>query len=99
MLRLKANKTSLYRLVGQYAKLPKMNKTEFKKAPRQPDYWLEWFDGDFCKAFFAGRCGQAVLIVTKQDSFLHEHTIFREVNRLSIDDLRERGMIEDTAAT
>ena len=67
MLRLKANKTSLYRLVGQYAKLPKMYKTEFKKAPRQPDYWLKWFDGEFfCSAFFTGCVGGPLLSIKKK---------------------------------
>lgn len=37
MLRLKANKTSLYKLVSDYEKLPPMRRTRFTKAPRQPD--------------------------------------------------------------
>lgn len=97
MLRLKANKTSLYRLVGQYAKLPKMNKTEFIKAPRHPDYWLKWFDGEFYEAFLVACAGSPLLSVERQDS--DGHTITREVYGLNIGDLRQRGMIEDTAAT
>ena len=44
MLRLKANKTALYKLVADYVdNLPPMRSgTEFIKYPRTPDYALNW---------------------------------------------------------
>lgn len=94
MLRLNANKTSLYRLVGKYEKLPKMNKTEFVKAPRHPDYWLKWFDGEFfCSAFLAPCAGSPLLLIEKRD--IEGHTIYKKVHYMSIEDLRQRGMIEE----
>lgn len=44
MFRLKANKTSLYKLVGTYEAMPPMRRVTFKKAVRRRDYWLEWTD-------------------------------------------------------
>lgn len=53
MLRLKANKTSLYNLVATYKPLPGMRRVDFKKANGRPDYWLEWTTDDgHTKAFF-----------------------------------------------
>ena len=46
MLRLKANKTSLYKLVAEFMPLPGIRRVDFSKAPRTPDYWLEWATGD-----------------------------------------------------
>lgn len=94
MPRLKANKTSLYKLVGQYAKLPKANKTEFIKVYRHPEYWLKWFDGDFCEAFLAACLGTPMLSIERKDA-TDGHRTSREVYRLTIEDLRERGMIEE----
>ena len=44
MLRLKANKTALYKLVADYVdNLPPMRSgTEFTKYSRTPDYALNW---------------------------------------------------------
>lgn len=42
VLRLKANKTSLYNLVATYKPLPGMRRVDFQKANGRPDYWLEW---------------------------------------------------------
>lgn len=92
-MHLKANKTSLYRLVASFEKLPTMNKTEFIKAPRHPDYILKWFDGEsFCTACVAACLGVAVLSIEKRQAGEKAH--FREVHRLSIEDLHARGMIE-----
>ena len=48
MLRLKANKTALYKLVADYVdNLPPMRSgTEFIKYPRTPDYALNWIIPD-----------------------------------------------------
>lgn len=64
MLRLKATKTSLYRLVSEYEKLPPMCRTVFTKAPRQPDYWLEWWDsaGWFRQTHLAYGPGRSLLL-------------------------------------
>ena len=52
MLRLKANKTSLYNLVATYKPLPGMRRVDFQKANGRPDYWLEWTTDDgHTKAF------------------------------------------------
>lgn len=44
MVRLKATKTSLYRLVAEYVdNLPPMRSgTQFIKYPRRPDYAMDW---------------------------------------------------------
>lgn len=44
MFRLKANKTSPYKLVGTYEAMPPMRQVTITKAPRMPDWWLEWTD-------------------------------------------------------
>lgn len=97
-LRLKATKTSLYNLVGAFAQLPKMRRTEFKKAFRSPDYWLEWYaDGTEYRAFFAAGWGTALLAIESKEyddaSGDYRHT--REVHKVSLDELRERDLVEE----
>lgn len=94
MLRLKANKTSLYKLVHYYEPMPKMRKTTFTKAPRTPDYWMEWMDacGLWCKAFLSVCAGKPLLSITKYDC---DEEVSRKVHDLSIADLRERDMVEE----
>lgn len=96
MLRLKATKTSLYKLVGTFERLPGMRKTEFIKAKRHPDYWLKWSDSAadlFYEAFFAACGGSPLLVITAKDWDNHETS--RRVHTLAIADLRERDMIEE----
>ena len=96
MLRLKATKTSLYKLVAAYEALPGIHKSEFIKAHRRPDYWLKWHGSEadrFCKAFFATTLGRPLLAITIEDWDGHE--ISRRVHALTIEDLRERGMLEE----
>lgn len=58
MLRLKANKTSLYNLVATYKPLPGMRRVDFQKANGRPDYWLEWMTDDgHTKAFLSSSLG------------------------------------------
>ena len=95
MLRLKATKTSLYKLVGEYEALPPMRRVEFTKAYRTPDWWLNWTDaaGLWCTAFFAVCMGKPLLSIGKNE-FCGPQTS-REVHELELDNLRERGMVEE----
>lgn len=95
MLRLKANKTSLYKLVSDYKKLPPMRRVTFTKAPRQPDYWLERTDADGlrCKAYLAGGAGRSLLAITRKEVGGPE--VSRVVYSLELEGLRERGMVEE----
>ena len=69
MLRLKANKTSLYNLVATYKPLPGMRRVDFQKANGRPDYWLEWTTDDgHTKAFLSSTMGHPVLTITTHDA-------------------------------
>ena len=69
MLRLKANKTSLYNLVATYKPLPGMRRVDFQKANGRPDYWLEWTTDDgHTKAFLSSSLGHPILTITTQDA-------------------------------
>lgn len=95
-MRLKACKTSLYKLAAEYVKdLPPMRSgTEFTKYPRTPDFVLEWVTKDWnhARAFFSTCMGRPLLAIEVWDD---DHTISREVHTLAVADLRERGMVED----
>ena len=95
MLRLKATKTSLYKLVHDYEPLPPMRRTRFTKAYREPDYWLEWADADglWCRAFLSSCGGSALLAVTRKEFCGPEHS--RVVYGLGLPELRRRGMVEE----
>ena len=94
MLRLKATKTSLYKLVRYYEPLPPMGRTQYIKAYRDPSYWLEWMDasGLWCKAFCSTCGGKPLLAITKRDG---GEEVSRVVHDLDLSDLRERGMVEE----
>ena len=65
VLRLKANKTSLYNLVATYKPLPGMRRVDFQKANGRPDYWLEWTTDDgHTKAFLSSSLGHPILTIT-----------------------------------
>lgn len=93
MLRLKATKTSLYKLVHFYEPLPPMRRTQYIKSSRDPSYWLEWMDacGLWCKAFCSTCDGKALLAITKLDG---GEEVSRVVHGLELSDLLERGMVE-----
>ena len=95
MLRLKATKTSLYKLVHDYEPLPPMRRTRFTKAYREPDYWLEWADADglWCRAFLSSCGGSALLAVTRKEFCGPEHS--RVVYGLGLPELRRRGKVEE----
>lgn len=69
MFRLKANKTSLYKLVGEFEDLPPMRRVTITKAYRTPDWWLKWTDADglLCVAFFSTCMGKALREITVRD--------------------------------
>jgi hypothetical protein len=94
MLRLKANKTSLYKLVAEYTDLPSTRRVEFSKVPRLPDYFLDWHqENGFAQAWFATSMGRPILTITVRD--IDGHQISRAVYRPTVSDLRERGMVEE----
>lgn len=96
MLRLKACKTSLYKLVAEYVKdLPPMRSgTEFIKYFRTPDYALEWVTKDWnrARAYFSACMGRPILAIEIRDD---GRTVSRVVHDLDMADLRERGMVEE----
>lgn len=97
MVRLKATKTSLYRLVAEYAdNLPPMRSgTQFTKYPRTPDYALDWITPNWDKAhaFFSTCMGRPLLSIEIKDGETGK-TVSREVYNLDLQDLRDRGMVE-----
>ena len=94
MLRLKANKTSLYKLVAGFTPLPGIRRVDFAKAPGTPDYWLEWATGDgYAKALLSTIMGRPLLSITIRD--VDGSQLSYEVHNLSVDGLRDRGMVEE----
>ena len=71
MLRLKANKTALYKLVADYVdNLPPMRSgTEFIKYSRTPDYALNWITPEWntAHAFFSTCMGHPLLSIEIRD--------------------------------
>ena len=97
MLRLKANKTALYKLVADYVdNLPPMRSgTEFIKYPRTPDYALNWITPEWntAHAFFSTCMGHPLLAIEIRDGETGK-TVSRVTHALILQDLRERGMGE-----
>lgn len=98
MLRIKSTKTSLYKLVQDKTQMnpeicmTTMKKTRFWKAHRRPDYFLEWYrDGYFYRAFLSVCIGSPLLSVERNHEGEFDH---RQVIKLALEDLRERGMLE-----
>ena len=98
MLRLTANKTKLYTLVAGYVEnLPPMRGgTIFVKYPRTPDYALDWITPEWNKAhaFFSTCMGRPLLSIEIRDGETGK-TVSRNVYNLDLQDLRERGMVEE----
>ena len=94
MFRLKANKTSLYKLVGTYEAQPPMRRVTITKAYRAPDWWLKWTDADglLCVAFFSTCLGKPLLAIEKKE--FGGPQVSRLVHTLDAKDLLERGMAE-----
>lgn len=97
MLRLKANKTSLYKLVAGYVDdLPPLRTgTEFTKYPRTPGYALEWITKDWkrARALFSTSMGRPLLSIEIRDD--DGNTISRVVHKIAPADLQDRGMAEE----
>lgn len=97
MLRLKANKTSLYKLVSEYVPdLPPMRSgTEFIKYPRTPDYALDWItpEWDTAHAFFSTCMGRPLLSIEIRNGETGK-TVSRTTHALDLRDLQERRMVE-----
>ena len=96
MLRLKACKASLYKLVAEYEKdLPPMRSgTEFIKYSRTSDYALEWVTKDWnhARAFFSTCMGRPLLAIEVRDD---GRTVSRVVHEVDLAGLRRRGMVEE----
>lgn len=89
-MRLKATKTSLYKLVSEYQPLPCMKKTEFCKVRGSRSYFLNWHNdvlGEDCYAHFSVYGGIPSL-------GLHIGVEWHVVD-FTVQELRERGMIDD----
>ena len=95
MIRLKTNKTKLYKLVADYETLPSMCRVTFTKAHRRPEYWLEWVEagGLRCKAYFAAIGGRAKLLITKRE--LGGQEASRVACIVDARQLIERDMVEE----
>lgn len=95
MYKLKANKTSLYKLVAEYEPLPSMRRVMFTKTPRQPSYWLEWEDdkGLWCKAYLASCLGKPLLTIEKKE--FGGPQVFHVTYNPTQAYLLERGMLEE----
>lgn len=97
MLRLKANKTSLYKLVRFYEPMPLMRRVQFieARAPRRPDHCLVWTDGHgrSCKASLGPHGGKPLLTITRMEPDGEEAS--RNTRVLELSDLLERGMVEE----
>lgn len=98
MLRLTANKTKLYTLVAHFVdNLPPMRSgTEFIKYPRSPDYALNWItpEWDTAHAFFSTCMDRPLLSIEIKDGETGK-TVSRTTHALDLQDLRERGMVEE----
>ena len=98
MLRLTASKTKLYTLVQKYVdNLPPMRSgTQFTKYPRTPDYALDWITPKWDKApaFFSSCMGRPPPSIEIKDGETGK-TVSREVYNLDLQDLRDRGMVEE----
>lgn len=98
MLRLTANKTKLYTLVAHFVdNLPPMRSgTEFIKYPRTPDYALNWITPEWntTHAFFSTCMGRPLLAIEIKDGETGK-TVSRTTHALDLQDLRERGMVEE----
>lgn len=80
--------------VATYKPLPGMRRVDFQKANGRPDYWLEWTTDDgHTKAFLSSSLGHPILTITTHDAAGGQ--LYHEAHRLSVEGLRERGMVEE----
>lgn len=90
-----ANKTKLYKLVAERENLPPMKETTFMKLFRRRSYWLWWRNEDArdMEAYFSAGGGRPILIVSRRWPGPHGDEAMN--HRLTVEDLRARGMIEE----
>ncbi len=93
MLRLKASKTSLYKLVSRVTQLPILKLTWYSKVPRVPSYFLEWRGG--YRAYLTTIMGRPMLSIAVYD--VDGREVSRDVHNLTVVDLRSLGMVEEYA--
>jgi len=94
-MRLKTNKTKMYKLVSEFILIPvTLKKTGYKKMYRSTSYVLEWYDdqGNKGRAYLAAVMGSPLLSIETGE--IGERFTERKVHRLEINDLIERDMIE-----
>lgn len=66
----------------------------FPESECRPDYWLEWTTDDgHTKAFLSSSLGHPILTITTHDAAGGQ--LYHEAHRLSVEGLRERGMVEE----
>lgn len=86
-MRIKFNKTQMYELVRSrmlgYEDFPRRARTYFSKEPQSDTCWLEFHDSTCSLSTVTGR---AVLTI--------EDGPVRTVHHISIDELRDRGMLQ-----
>lgn len=103
MMRIRATKSSLYKLVISRMKrigwndyVP-MRYTAFSKVPRSPSYFLAWTDYEFrYQAYFTTIFGRALLTVTKSELY-YGGKLRREVFHVGVDELEQRCMLDKNA--
>lgn len=92
---IKANKTKLYKLVAEHESLPPMKNTDFSKLTRNRAYWLEWWSegSPTMEAYLTVSAGIASLRIGRKYRLPGDpDPVFY---RLTIEDLRARGMLEE----
>lgn len=82
-MKIKACKTSMYKLASDYTRLPIMKRTRYYKTPRSASYYLEWMGG---RAFLSPVFGKPLISITTEDEPW-------KVYQLSIPDLLNNNMI------
>jgi hypothetical protein len=86
-MRLKATKTSLYRLALEYVpEIPPMRQMEFSKAPRSRSWFLRWWNGiQRHEVYFSTVAGLARLLLYPS----------AQVIPLSLDELRKYDLVDE----
>lgn len=98
MTRLKATKTSLYKLVAEHVHdLPPMRTgTQFIKHYRDTSYTLEWTTPNFNhgNAFFSACLGSPLLTIEVRNGETGK-IVNQDAYKLDINNLQQRGMVEE----
>ena len=95
MLRIKAVKTSLYKLTTEFMAAPRMRNVQFSKIAGARSYRLKWYDdenGLFFTSILQVCAGRPIIQITGKNWDGQEE--FYEAYPLTVEDLMERGMIE-----